>query len=244
MIDYTLNNTTCFNNLKSYFLVLNNDFTIDNNYLIFKNKRLNLQNFDIREALYANNGLLLNNLSEGSITTSNFFEILKIYEFKNIYLEHESDFYNNFGSEEDFVDKYNNYFFQLLLYHDYLSPELEHLLRTFVNRIYLIENNIGYTDNPKFVKEVDFYNTSLQQIDDINSKVQTGKNKSMKLIKTNPNSDGSYSDDNTLEEYPDHSIEWYRPLSKTGYLNIFLNILLFLSIGIILGSILFVKAIS
>ena len=106
------------------------------------------------------------------------------------------------------------------------------------------ENNIGYTDNPKFVKEVDFYNTSLQQIDDINSKVQTGKNKSMKLIKTNPNSDGSYSDDNTLEEYPDHSIEWYRPLSKTGYLNIFLNILLFLSIGIILGSILFVNAIS
>lgn len=244
MIDYTLNNTTCFNNLKSYFLVLNNDFTIDNNYLIFKNKRLNLQNFDIREALYANNGLLLNNLNEGSITTSNFFEILKIYEFKNIYLEHENDFYNNFGSEEDFIDKYNNYFFQLLLYHDYLSPELERLLRTFVNRIYLIENNIGYTDNPKFVKEVDFYNTSLQQIDDINSKVQTGKNKSMKLIKTNPNSDGSYSDDNTLEEYPDHSIEWYRPLSKTGYLNIFLNILLFLSIGIILGSILFVKAIS
>ena len=244
MIDYTLNNTTCFNNLKNYFLVLNNDFTIDNNYLIFKNKRLNLQNFDIREALYANNGLLLNNLSEGSITTSNFFEILKIYEFKNIYLENENDFYNNFGSEEDFIDKYNNYFFQLLLYHDYLSPELERLLRTFVNRIYLIENNIGYTDNPKFVKEVDFYNTSLQQIDDINSKVQTGKNKSMKLIKTNPNSDGSYSDDNIDEKYPDHSIEWYRPLSKTGYLNIFLNILLFLSIGIILGSILFVNAIS
>ena len=25
MIDYTLNNTTCFNNLKNYFLVLNND---------------------------------------------------------------------------------------------------------------------------------------------------------------------------------------------------------------------------
>ena len=80
MIDYTLNNTTCFNNLKNYFLVLNNDFIIDNNYLIFKNKRLNLQNFDIREALYANNGLLFNNLSEGSITTSNFFEILK-WEF-------------------------------------------------------------------------------------------------------------------------------------------------------------------
>ena len=80
MIDYTLNNTTCFNNLKNHFLVLNNDFIIDNNYLIFKNKKLNLQNFDIREALYANNGLLLNNLSEGSITTNNFFEILK-WEF-------------------------------------------------------------------------------------------------------------------------------------------------------------------
>ena len=122
MIDYTLNNTTCFNNLKNFFLVLNNDFTIENNYLIFKNKKLNIQNFDIREALYANNSLLINNLSEGKITTSKFFEIFKIYEFKNIYLEHENDFYNNFGSEEDFVDKYNNYFFQLLIYHDYLSP--------------------------------------------------------------------------------------------------------------------------
>ena len=241
MIDYTLNNTTCFNNLKNFFLVLNNDFTIENNYLIFKNKKLNIQNFDIREALYANNSLLLNNLSEGKITTSNFFEILKIYEFKNIYLEHENDFYNNFGSEEDFVDKYNNYFFQLLLYHDYLSPELERLLRTFVNRIYLIENNIGYTDNPKFVKEVDFYNTSLQQIDDINSKVANSNNKKMKLIKSNPNDSNNYSEE---EEYPDHSIEWYRPLSKTGYLNIFLNILLFLSIGIVLGSVLFIKAIS
>lgn len=241
MIDYTLNNTTCFNNLKNFFLVLNNDFTIENNYLIFKNKKLNIQNFDIREALYANNSLLLNNLSEGKITTSNFFEILKIYEFKNIYLEHENDFYNNFGSEEDFVDKYNNYFFQLLLYHDYLSPELENFLKTFVNRIYLIESNINYTDNPRFVKEVDFYNTSLQQIDDINSKVANGNNKKMKLIKSNPNDSNNYNEE---EEYPDHSIEWYRPLSKTGYLNIFLNILLFLSIGIVLGSVLFIKAIS
>lgn len=241
MIDYTLNNTVCFNNLKNYFLVLNNDFTIENNYLIFKNKRLNLQNFDIREALYANNSLLLNNLSEGKITTTNFFEVLKIYEFKNVYLEHESDFYNNFGSEEDFVNKYNNYFFQLLLYHDYLSPELERLLKTFINRIYLIESNVNYTDNPKFVKEVDFYNTSLQQIDDINSKVANGNNKTMKLIKSNPNDNNSYSDE---EEYPDHSIEWYRPLSKTGYLNIFLNILFFLSIGIVIGASLFIKAIS
>ncbi len=241
MIDYTLNNTTCFNNLKNFFLVLNNDFTIENNYLIFKNKKLNIQNFDIREALYANNSLLLNNLSEGKITTSNFFEVLKIYEFKNIYLEHENDFYNNFGSEEDFVDKYNNYFFQLLLYHDYLSPELENFLKTFVNRIYLIESNINYTDNPRFVKEVDFYNTSLQQIDDINSKVANGNNKTMKLIKSNPNDSNNYNEE---EEYPDHSIEWYRPLSKTGYLNIFLNILLFLTIGIVLGSVLFIKAIS
>ena len=46
MIDYTLNNTTCFNNLKNFFLVLNNDFTIENNYLIFKNKKLNIQKKD------------------------------------------------------------------------------------------------------------------------------------------------------------------------------------------------------
>lgn len=243
MIDYTLSNTLAFNNLKNYFVVLDNDFTIENNYLTFKDKKLNLQNFDLREVLYANNSLLLNDLATGKISTANFFAILKVYEFKNIYLEHEDDFYKNFGSEEDFIDKYNNYFFQLLLYHDYLSKDLERLLGTFVNRIYLIESDINYTNNPRFVKEVDFYNTSLQQIDNINSKSQDGKNKSKKLIKTNPNGNELLGDEGD-EDYPDHSIEWYRPLSKTGYLNIFLNILLFLSIGIILGSILFVKAIS
>ncbi len=243
MIDYTLSNTLAFNNLKNYFVVLDNDFTIENNYLTFKDKKLNLQHFDLREVLYANNSLLLNDLATGKISTANFFAILKVYEFKNIYLEHEDDFYKNFGSEEDFIDKYNNYFFQLLLYHDYLSKDLERLLGTFVNRIYLIESDINYTNNPRFVKEVDFYNTSLQQIDNINSKSQDGKNKSKKLIKTNPNGNELLQDEGD-EDYPDHSIEWYRPLSKTGYLNIFLNILLFLSIGIILGSILFVKAIS
>lgn len=243
MIDYTLSNTLAFNNLKNYFVVLDNDFTIENNYLTFKDKKLNLQNFDLREVLYANNSLLLNDLATGKISTANFFAILKVYEFKNIYLEHEDDFYKNFGSEEDFIDKYNNYFFQLLLYHDYLSKDLERLLGTFVNRIYLIESDINYTNNPRFVKEVDFYNSSLQQVDNINSKSHDGKNKSKKLIKTNPNGNELLKDEDD-EDYPDHSIEWYRPLSKTGYLNIFLNILLFLSIGIILGSILFVKAIS
>ncbi len=244
MIDFTLSNTICFNSLKNYFFVLNNDFMIENNYLIFKDKKLNLQNFDLREVLYANNSLLLNDLAAGKISTTNFFAILKIYEFKNVYLDHEADFYNNFGSEEDFIDKYNNYFFQLLLYHDYLNDDLKNLLSNFVRKIYKIESDVNYTDNPRFVKEVDFYNSALQQIDDINNRSQDGKNKSKKLIKTNPNAEGSYNEEDIDKDYPDHSIEWYRPLSKTGYLNIFLNILLFLSIGIILGSILFVKAIS
>ena len=241
MGDYTLSNTLTFNNLKEYFFVLNNDFKLEDGYLIFKNKRLNLQGFDLREVIYVNNSLILNNLGEGKITTANFFDILKIYEFKDVYLEHEKDFYANFGSMEDFVDKYNNYFFQLLLYHDYLTPELEKLLTTFVNRIYMIESDVNYTDNQRLVKEVDFYNSSLQQIDEINGRGNDGKNKSKKLIKLNPDGNSGYSKE---EDYPDHSIEWYRPLSKTGYLNIFLNILLFLSIGIVLGSVLFIKAIS
>ena len=152
MVDYTLSNTLTFNNLKEYFFVLNNDFKLEDGYLIFKNKRLNLQGFDLREVIYVNNSLILNNLGEGKITTANFFDILKIYEFKDVYLEHEKDFYANFGSMEDFVDKYNNYFFQLLLYHDYLTPELEKLLTTFVNRIYMIESDANYTDNQRLVK--------------------------------------------------------------------------------------------
>lgn len=92
MVDYTLSNTLTFNNLKEYFFVLNNDFKLKDGYLIFKNKRLNLQGFDLREVIYVNNSLILNNLSEGKITTANFFDILKIYEFKDVYLEHEKDF--------------------------------------------------------------------------------------------------------------------------------------------------------
>ena len=95
MVDYTLSNTLTFNNLKEYFFVLNNDFKLEDGYLIFKNKRLNLQGFDLREVIYVNNSLILNNLGEGKITTANFFDILKIYEFKDVYLEHEKDFYAN-----------------------------------------------------------------------------------------------------------------------------------------------------
>ena len=42
MIDYTLSNTLAFNNLKNYFVVLDNDFTIENNYLTFKFIKFNI----------------------------------------------------------------------------------------------------------------------------------------------------------------------------------------------------------
>ena len=144
-------------------------------------------------------------------------ELSNVFHYSNILFVYDG------LDRKDFVDKYNNYFFQLLLYHDYLTPELEKLLTTFVNRIYMIESDVNYTDNQRLVKEVDFYNSSLQQIDEINGRGNDGKNKSKKLIKLNPDGNSGYSKE---EDYPDHSIEWYRPLSKTGYLNIFLNIFL------------------
>ena len=64
-------------------------------------------------------------------------------------------------------------------------------------------------------------------------------NKHKGLVKVLTN--GNYQD---KETYYDPSIEELRPLSRAGYLNIFLNILLILSIGIVLGAAIFVSAIS
>ena len=88
-------------------------------------------------------------------------------------------------------------------------------------------------------KEVDFYNDALLKLNDA-SLDNNSNNKHKSLVKVLTN---GYQNNETGTEY-DPSIEELRPLSRAGYLNIFVNILLILSIGIVFGSIIFISAIS
>ena len=75
MIDNTLNNIVCFNNLKDYFFVINRDFSIDGQFLIFGEERLSLKNFDLREVIYNNNKSIIDELEAGTLSSSKLFRI-------------------------------------------------------------------------------------------------------------------------------------------------------------------------
>ena len=242
MIDNTLNNIVCFNNLKDYFFVINRDFSIDGQFLMFGEERLSLKNFDLREVIYNNNKAIIDELEAGTLSSFKLFRILKVYEYKSYYLEMESQFYKELGTESDNIKRFHSYLFQLKLYEAYLTPELKKLLDTYAKRLMFLAVNNEEKDNPRITNEEDFWNSTLAKVSEINDKEVNGKQKVKGLKLVNHNADGSVYDDE--DDYPDYSIEYYRSQSKAGYLNVFLNVLFLLSIGILLGSLLFIKAIA
>jgi len=233
-MDYSLTNYNTCLNFQNYFPVFKNFVIKEDGTLSLGDKVLSLKNFDIREIYFESNNLFADHLKSGKLSANKIFNIFKIYENKNIYLEHESDFYKNFGSENDFIDKYNNYYYSLLVNSDYLTEELRHFLTIFATRISFIQNNPSYTDNPRLVKEVDFWNNSLLKIESTRDKENNGKSNTLRKSLNNGNADYSGYEEDIEEDY----------LSKTGYVNIFLQTLLILGIGISLGSILLIKIIS
>lgn len=236
-IDKSDDNIVFINYLKGFFPVFN-EFTIEDNYLVFEDNRLSLRGFDIKEIFYDGSNSFYKHLSEGLLAAKKIFRIFRVYENKNMYFEYESKFYENFGSDADFVDRYNEYYYNLMLFFEYLTAELKRFLGTFVNRIMLVRSNPNYDDNPRLAKEVYFYDDSLLKLNDSSLDVDTN-NKHKGLVKVLTNSNYQNNDFNY-----DPSIEELRPLSKAGYLNIFLNILLILSIGIVVGTAIFISAIS
>lgn len=237
-IDKSSDNISFINYLKNFFPVFN-EFSFTDNYLVFENNKLSLQGFDIKEIFYDSSNSFYKHLREDLLSAKKIFRIFRVYENKNMYFEYENKFYENFGSDADFVDRYNEYFYNLMLFFEYLTEELKRFLGTFVNRIMIIQSDINYTDNIRLAKEVDFYNDALLKLNDA-SLDNNSNNKHKSLVKVLTN---GYQNNETGTEY-DPSIEELRPLSRAGYLNIFVNILLILSIGIVFGSIIFISAIS
>lgn len=232
-MDYSLTNYNTCLSFQNFFPVFKS-FTINNDgTLSLDNKSISLKNFDIREIYFENSNLFAEHLKNNRLSPTKIFNIFKMYENKNIYLEHENDFYNNFGSENDFIDRYNYYYYSLLVNSDYLTRELQHFLATFATRIMYIQNDPNYTNNPRLVKEVDFWNNALLKIESTRDKDNNGKSNSLRKSLNNGNTDYSGYED-IEDDY----------LSKTGYVNIFLQILLILGIGISIGSILLIKIIS
>jgi len=221
---------------QNFFPVFKSFALTDSGTLEYNGKTISLSNFDIREIYFETNNLFAISLKNNTLSASKIFNIFKMYENKNTYLEHEEDFYNHFGEDLPFIDKYNSYYYILLKNSDYLTKELQHFLSTFATRIMYIENNPSYADNPRLVKEVDFWNDSLLKLESDRDKDINGKSNTLRKSLKN-------SEVPTSSEYADEDVE-EDFLSKTGYINIFLQVLLVLSIGIVIGSTLLIRIIS
>ena len=236
-VDKSDENISFINYLKGFFPVFN-EFSWRDKFLVFENNKLSLEGFDIKEIFHDSSNFFYRHLREGLLSAKKIFRIFRIYENKNMYFEYEDKFYENFGGDMDFVDRYNEYYYNLMLFFDYLTEELRHFLGTFINKIALVRSNTNYDDNSRLAKEVYFYDEALLKLNDTSLDTDTNsKHKGLVKVLTN----GNYQD---KETYYDPSIEELRPLSRAGYLNIFLNILLILSIGIVLGAAIFISAIS
>ena len=129
-MDKSSDNISFINYLKNFFPVFN-EFSFTDNYLVFENNKLSLQGFDIKEIFYDSANSFYKHLREDLLSAKKIFRIFRVYENKNMYFEYENKFYENFGSDADFVDRYNEYFYNLMLFFEYLTEELKRFLNDF-----------------------------------------------------------------------------------------------------------------
>ena len=126
-MDKSSDNISFINYLKNFFPVFN-EFSFTDNYLVFENNKLSLQGFDIKEIFYDSANSFYKHLREDLLSDKKIFRIFRVYENKNMYFEYENKFYENFGSDADFVDRYNEYFYNLMLFFEYLTEELKNTI--------------------------------------------------------------------------------------------------------------------